>query len=102
MRVVVFGGDLMDQSKIRAAFADAQFLTDPSACPDDVDVVIVDLARQPHVVDAVRAIRANARIVAYGPHVDDVAAAAAQEAGADVVLPRSRFFRDIPAAVVDV
>ena len=26
-------------------------------------------------------------------------AAAAQEAGADVVLPRSRFFRDIRAAV---
>ncbi len=39
------------------------------------------------------------RIVCFGPHVDDEAAAAATAAGADVVMPRSRFFRDPAAAV---
>ena len=43
----------------------------------------------------------GARIVCFGPHVDDDAADAARAAGADVVLPRSRFFRD-PAAAIEV
>ena len=38
------------------------------------------------------------RIVGYGPHVDDETAEFARSAGADVVLPRSRFFRDPAAA----
>jgi hypothetical protein len=50
----------------------------------------------------VRALRAQSttlRIVAFGPHVDEAAANRAQEDGADVVLPRSRFFRDPASAV---
>ena len=42
------------------------------------------------------------RIVCYGPHVDDEAADAARAAGADVVMPRSRFFRDPAAAIAAV
>jgi hypothetical protein len=41
----------------------------------------------------------GARIVAFGPHVDaDVLEQAAAD-GADVVLPRSRFFQDPAAAL---
>jgi hypothetical protein len=98
MRVVVFGGDLMDQSKIRAATPDVVFARD-AAEAEGADVVVVDLARHTAMVSAVRRVHPAVRIVAYGPHVDEVAATAATEAGADVVLPRSRFFRDIRAAV---
>ena len=41
----------------------------------------------------------DARIVAFGPHVDEDATAAARAEGADVVWPRSRFFRDPHAAL---
>jgi hypothetical protein len=47
----------------------------------------------------VRVVAPDARIVAFGPHVDDAGAEAATAAGADAVLPRSRFFRDPAAAV---
>jgi hypothetical protein len=50
-------------------------------------------------VAAVRAASPSARLVCFGPHVDEDAAAAATAAGADAVLPRSQFFRDITAAV---
>jgi hypothetical protein len=41
----------------------------------------------------------DAFIVAFGSHVDDEQLLAARAAGADRVLPRSRFFRDPAAAV---
>ena len=61
--------------------------------------MIVDLARFGSEVAALRAAAPAARLVGFGPHVDDATAAAATEAGADVVLPRSRFFRDPGAAI---
>jgi DNA-binding NarL/FixJ family response regulator len=89
--------DLMDRSRIGAAIPGVVFGLDPSA-----DVVILDLARgAAHVID-VRAALPRARVVCYGPHVDDEAAAAARGAGADVVMPRSRFFRDPAAAISNV
>jgi len=86
--------DLMDRSRISAALPDATFTLMP-----DADVVIVDLARGVEQVASVRASHPGARIVAYGPHVDDDSMKAARAAGADVVVPRSRFFRD-PAQIV--
>jgi hypothetical protein len=41
----------------------------------------------------------GARIVAFGPHVDDELLAQAERDGADLVLPRSRFFQDPAAAI---
>jgi len=64
------------------------------------DVVIIDLARGPQLVPEIRAEMPGVRIVCFGPHVDDEAADAARAAGADVVMPRSRFFRDPAAAIV--
>ena len=63
------------------------------------DVVIVDLARFGAEVAALRAALPSARLVCFGPHVDEASAAAASAAGADVVLPRSAFFRDPAAAI---
>ncbi|MDQ1457629.1 MAG: hypothetical protein QOH28_3249 [Actinomycetota bacterium] len=96
MRVCALVSDLMDRSKISAAIPGVVFSLDASA-----EVVIVDLARGPQLVAEIRAETPGIRIVCYGPHVDDDAAAAARAAGADVVLPRSRFFRDPAAAIAD-
>ena len=85
----------MDRSRIGAAIPGVVFGLDPAA-----DVLIVDLARGAEQVTEIRAAVPAARIVCYGPHVDDETATAARAAGADVVMARSRFFRDPAAAIV--
>ncbi len=94
--LVALTTDLMDRSRLSAALPDVQFSLDA-----DAGVVIVDLARGVEQVTSIRASHPNARIVCYGPHVDDASLDAARAAGADVVLPRSRFFRDPAAALRD-
>ncbi len=84
----------MDRSRIGSSIPDVRFALDTTA-----DVVIVDLGRGAPQVAEIRATMPTARIICYGPHVDDDAAAAARAAGADVVMPRSRFFRDPAAAI---
>jgi DNA-binding NarL/FixJ family response regulator len=98
MRVCALVTDLMDRSRISGAIADAVFVRDPAACAG-ADVVIVDLAKSGGEVGALRAVAPAAKVVCFGPHVDEASAAAAREAGADVVLPRSRFFHDPAAAI---
>ena len=59
-------------------------------------LVLVDLT---HVAadDAIRSFSAaGLRVVAFGPHVDDVAMARAAALGAGEVLPRSRVIRRLP------
>ena len=98
MRVAALVDDLLDRSRVTAALPDAAFARDPADLPD-ADVVIVDLARHGDALPALRAARPQARIVAFGPHVDGAELAAAEAAGADRVLARSRFFHDPAAAV---
>jgi len=98
MRVVALVDDLMDRSKVSSAFPGAQFARDEAAA-GGADVVIVDLARHGGAVGALRATAPGARLVAFGPHVDDAAFARARDDGADVVVARSVFFRDPAAAV---
>ena len=99
MRVVALVADLMDRSRVSAAVPDVVFTPDPAACAD-ADVVIVDLARHSQLPSPRCAAAApSARIVAFGPHVDDELLAGARADGADVVLARSQFFRDPAAAV---
>ena len=88
--------DLMDRSRIGAAIPDVSFSLDATA-----EVVVIDIARSAQVVAEIRAETPGVQIVCYGPHVDDEAAESARAAGADVVLPRCRFFRD-PAAAIAV
>jgi hypothetical protein len=96
--VVGLVDDLMDRSRVSAALPDAVFVRDPSACAG-ADVVVVDLARHGPSVRAARAAAPDARIVAFGPHVDEAALERAALDGADVVVARSVFFRDPAAAV---
>jgi len=79
----------MDRSKLSAALPGVSF-----TLIDDAEVVIVDLARGVDQVAQVRASHPNARIVAYGPHVENF-----DDVPADVVLPRSKFFRDPKSSV---
>ena len=94
--IVALVPDLMDQSRIRAAIPDVRFVRDPAQAAD-ATVVLVDIARGAGRVAEVRAVTPG-RIVAFGPHVDDDARAAARAAGADAVLARSVFFHDPVAA----
>jgi len=96
---VAYVTDLMDRSKVQSSVPGVTFARDPAAAAG-ADVVIIDLARFADVVAAIRAQAPDARIVAFGPHVDDELLRGAGEAGADVVLARSQFFRD-PAAALD-
>jgi DNA-binding NarL/FixJ family response regulator len=98
VNVVVYVTDLMDRSKVQSAIGEATFARDPAAAAD-ADIVIVDLARFASVVPEIRAHAPRARIVAFGPHVDDELLQRARDAGADAVMPRSQFFRDPEAAV---
>jgi hypothetical protein len=98
MRVVALTTDLMDRSRITAAVDGVQFARDPSGCAG-ADVVVIDLARGSALVAAVRAAAPDARIVAFGPHVDTDVLDQASRDGADTVLPRSRFFQDPAAAL---
>jgi DNA-binding NarL/FixJ family response regulator len=94
VRVCALVSDLMDRSRISAAIPDVTFTLDATA-----DVVVVDIARSAQLVAEVRAEMPGVRIVCYGPHVDDESADAARAAGANTVMPRSRFFRDPAAAI---
>jgi hypothetical protein len=98
LRVIALASDLMDRSRITAAIADVTFARDVAGCAG-ADVVIVDLARFGQSVGELRRALPSVHIVAFGPHVDEDAATDAARAGADVVLARSRFFRDPAAAI---
>ena len=98
MRIVALVGDLMDRSRLSAALGDVTFAANRAAC-EDADVVVIDLGRHAALVTAVRAAAPSAWLVAYGAHVDDDVLARAAADGADVVLARSRFFRDPGGAV---
>ncbi len=98
-RLAYVGTNLMDRSKIEAAatsrgfelvvFRSVEELTDPPG------TVIIDLDFRDSD-DAIRAaVKQGSTVVAYGPHVDDVAMVRARSLGATTVLPRSRFFHDI-------
>ena len=69
MRVVAITTDLMDRSRISGAIDGVEFARDAAACAG-ADVVVIDLARSAALVAPVRAAAPDARIVAFGPHVD--------------------------------
>jgi hypothetical protein len=98
MKVVALVGDLMDRSKLTLAIPDVAFARDVAGCTD-ASVVVVDLARHGAAIAELRAAVPSARIIGFGPHVDGDGAERARGEGADVVLPRSRFFRDPAAAI---
>jgi hypothetical protein len=103
--VALVGTDLMDRTAIQSAADAAGFelvlWRNPAAVSDGIAaskpaLALVDLSHAA-AMDAIRALAdAGVRTVAFGPHVDDHAMAAAQALGAEEALPRSRFFRRLP------
>ena len=97
MTAMALVGDLMDRSRIGVAIPDAEFVVGPEDCVG-ADLVVVDLGgHAAHVAD-VRRVAPAARIVAFGRHDNPDALERARADGADLAVPRSKFFRD-PAAI---
>ncbi|MGZ0177385.1 MAG: hypothetical protein ACKVIQ_10990 [Acidimicrobiales bacterium] len=90
--VVALSVDLMDRSKISAAFPEATLVRSVSKLVDAATpnaLVLVDLAR----LDEVMVLQTiDARVIAFGSHVNEEQLAAATAAGVEA-LPRSVFFR---------
>lgn len=96
---VLVSRNLMDGSRVEAAAEARRYrlvtVRRLEALPDRAVVVFVDL-EHPDADEAVRMATTRAgRVVAYGPHVDDLAITRAQSLGAAAAMPRSRFFKDI-------
>ena len=92
MTVFAIVPDLMDRARIDEAILDVHHATPGTigALATDGDLVLVDLRR---VGDAVSlAVATGARVIGFGPHVDDELLARATAAGVEAI-PRSVFFR---------
>ena len=99
MRVVVLSTDLMDRSKIEAAYPNASFVRSPATMVQEAlgaDLVLVDLnlLNDPGAIMSI-----EARVVAFGSHVDDARLNAAADAGAES-LARSAFFKRLESGEV--
>lgn len=100
---VVFTADLIFSSRIKSTGA---AMSVPVGVVREVDdlvpgatLLLVDLEAD-GAIDAIERCRTmvpTPRIVAFGPHVRDDLFAAAREAGAAEVLPRSAFVTRLPA-----
>ncbi len=105
--------DLIFATKIRGTAAalgvDLAVVRDRAAMLaslDDAATVILDLNLDGHdAVELIRLARARStspRIIAYCAHVDKDLATAAEEAGADEVMPRSKFAAALPEILTSV
>ena len=97
---ILVGRNLLDGSRIAEAAARAGYrLVTVSSLPDEIDghaVGFVDL-EHPEADEAVRRLASTCGMVlAFGPHVDDLAMTRARALGATDALPRSRFFATLP------
>jgi DNA-binding NarL/FixJ family response regulator len=111
--VVFLGSDLMFSSQLLGAAAQlgqklavsANAAGAATKLAPETTLVIIDLTLPgvdlPAIVAATRATAPAAKIVAFGPHVDEAALAAAQAAGADLVLSRGQFHKQFAAILRD-
>jgi DNA-binding NarL/FixJ family response regulator len=101
--VVFLSSDLMFTSRLlgaaQALGSRIQVIANPADLPRKLDqdcrLVLVDLSLGgldlPATVRAVKEHSPQARIVAFGPHVDEATLAGAEQAGCDLVLSRGQF-----------
>jgi hypothetical protein len=102
-RVVAFIPDLLFGSNVVGALQAAGHAVTLTAAPAaDGDVLVVDLtADVPQRIEAARkVIGSNIKTLAFYSHVEGDVRAAAQDAGFDLVVPRSRMARE-GAALID-
>jgi DNA-binding NarL/FixJ family response regulator len=101
-RVVAFIPDLLFGSNVVGALQAAGHEVKLTAAPEaDGDVLVVDLtADVPERIEAARhVIGPSMKSLAFYSHVESDVRAAAQAAGFDLVIPRSRMAREGPALV---
>jgi len=95
--VAAFVPDLMDQSKLRLAMQDICFVKEISELIDiEVDLVVIDLSKS-EVLEVLHKI--DSKILGFVSHIDKEIITAAEQAGCEKVLPRSKFFRDFDSLV---
>ena len=112
MKAIYLSNDLMFGSRVKAV-ADQQGVDLVLAAnqeallaklTDDTNLMILDLTCQAcdpqSIVPAARAIAAELRIVAYGPHVREKLLADAVSAGCDQVLSNGQFNADIAGVLL--
>ena len=104
--VALVGTDLMDRTRIsetgRAAGYEVMVWRNPGAIASGLEqsvpvAAFVDLSHPAANEAIANLVGAGVRTIAFGPHVDDLAMAAAGALGASEVLPRSRFFKRLPS-----
>jgi DNA-binding NarL/FixJ family response regulator len=107
--VLFLTSDLMFSSRVLGAAKSfgvgVELVADPSAVLKKVTadgrLAIIDLTMErlnlPAAVQAIKAGAPAAKIVAYGPHVDEAALVDATEAGCDLVLTRGQFNQQYPS-----
>jgi DNA-binding NarL/FixJ family response regulator len=113
--IVLLTNDLMFQSKVSGAVRNAgkQLVVDRSverlvqrADANAVKLALIDLSLQPldlaHTVASLKDSFGNASILAFGAHVDVARLEEAKRAGADSVLTRGQFDRDMNEIVQSV
>jgi hypothetical protein len=96
-RVALLSPDLLFGSNVEGALRAAGHDVTHDA-GGDVDVVVVDLTADGLDVEALGA-RGDAATLGFYPHVDVDVRRRAEEAGFDMVVPRSRMNREGPALV---
>lgn len=107
-RIAALVADLLFAARVRGSAPEARTAQSLPALLAVVGpgtkLVLVDVQAR-DAEEAVRQVKERvpgARVVAFGPHVAEGALAAAREAGADVVMPRGQFVRDLPSLVAEV
>lgn len=99
MGLVAVTRDLMDASRIRSAVPTATVVAGIGGPePAEAGLIVLDLAVG---IDPAAAAAIGPPVVAYGPHVDSDALAAAVAAGCIDALPRSVIFRRLPALLAE-
>jgi CheY-like chemotaxis protein len=109
---ILLSDDLIFTSRVAGTGRDLGLQVTPARTPDALlararqqppSCVIVDLSNPglviAELIAGLRDLPMPPRVVAYGSHVDTATLRAARDAGCDVVLPRSKFVEDLPAAL---
>jgi hypothetical protein len=98
-RVVVLGTDLMLASRVTTSLAAAGHQVEQaSSIPDEVDgvdLLVADL----DAVDPERLSNLGVPVIGFHQHTDVETRRRAEEAGLDLVVPRSRMVRELPQLV---
>jgi DNA-binding NarL/FixJ family response regulator len=85
------------QYKTVAALALGVEMETPTCCILDLQLPGLSIAEAVSIAKR----KPNARVIAYGSHVDAERLRMARQAGCDEVMPRSQFFEEMPKRIAE-